>query len=63
MQPFRVHGHALSTPAPCSVPAFGRRPLRRYGHAAAPRSQPAPVPDEDEAFPWVDQEFEEYFFE
>lgn len=65
MQPFRVHGLVASEPAP--VPCFGRRSPRRYGrrafHRDTPQPTPAPVAADDDPFPWVDQEFEEYFFE
>lgn len=65
MQPFRVHGLVASEPAPGPVPCFGRRSARRYGRRTSHRDTPqrAPALADDDAFPWVDQEFEEYFFE
>lgn len=58
-------GGAEPTPA---RGASGRRPLRRYPGAGAPvgalpLTSAAPQPGDDMPFPWVDQEFEEYFFE
>lgn len=61
MSPLNSDGPALVGPASPSTAAFAAHPLHHVRALRAANAPPAST--DDEPFPWVDQEFEEYFFE
>lgn len=69
MELFRSHGLVSGEPQRGARASYGARGRRRYGrlHPGAGVPHAAAVPTErtheDDLFPWVDQDFEEYFFE
>ncbi|GAB2518515.1 hypothetical protein [Lysobacter humi (ex Lee et al. 2017)] len=68
MELFRSHGLVSVEPQRGARASYGARARRRYGRLHAGATVPhAAVPTErtreDDLFPWVDQDFEEYFFE